>query len=532
MERCDAIGAARPLVVDTYTNLFAGYMNTYTTITNGDIFVITNNFICYTNVTVTNQFLPFEYSWSQTNGTSGTSTCYPSIKRSWFTTWDSKLFSICTSYVDTNNIGTDGTFNDWFVLNSNNFSHSSSAFPKFPTFASTSLLDRAGVGWTNRSVAHWTYSATIPLYDLLLGSINSSTSNDSSWTFQSWTSLSNVHPLDASYHPMVQYTPGGTNTPTNISLWIYGTSWGSLGSNVVQASELATFNSTNDVSLANAWRTITNITCNSARANSNDAIRIAYTIMPALYSENIGWVLNAISLNERKSCVDRLLWSTNSSASRYVFTNEQMSWSQGTFIGGGGRDVPYGLWTQLQANAEASWPGPTNQAPPNFPWSTNTSMIVGSFGWYQWAEDTTYFPHYKIHNMAAALRTADWRITNAPPTNTTAYASCEYYAYSERFGYKGSSPTIYAKSVFNDIDGIGLKDRCYVKVGTSPESLGGRTMSTSIEHDASIPAWCDKPQNPNYVPSPNYYYSSYGYEVYGPPAILYKWDGTNGFKYK
>lgn len=495
VERCDAIGAVRPSVVDTYSNLFAGYTNTYSFFTNivcgtngceTNFYTITNNWIVYTNVTVTNQFLPFTYSWSQTNGTSGTATCYPSIKRSWFTTWDSKLFAICPSYINADRLGTNTNWDAWF-LSPGNISNTAASFPKF---ASTSLLESAGVGWTNRTAAHWTRSILTSDSDWLLASIHSSGTNPAAWTFKRWTDLTNSHPADAMYCPIAQYIAGGTNIPTNITFSLSGTAWGANGSNSISVSESATFTSTNDVPLTNSWKTITGITCSSERPNLNDAIRITYKTLPSLYDASMGWVLTAASINERKACIDKLLWTDTSGSYGIACTNVRM---------GVGVD---------EATAESAWP--TNTTAYDY-----AAVRVGSWKW----------KYDRIGERDARISLADWTITNAPPSNAAFAATCEYYTCPLVLNWRNPRISAY---VFKDVGGHGFLLQTYSLVGTSSEAFGGRIMTETLEYDTTIPEWCPEYEGGSFNIS---YATSLGYEITGA-KIVYKWDGTNGFKYK
>ena len=508
VERCDAIGSARPSVVDTYSNLFAGYTNTYTTITNGDIFVITNNFICYTNVTVTNQFLPFEYSWSQTNGTSGTATCYPSIKRSWFTTWDSKLFSICTSYVDTNQLGTDGTYNAWFSLpaQSNNIGASS------PQITITGLFSKAAIGWTNRNVAHWTQSAYANSSDWLLASIHSGSNAVNQWTFKRWTDLTTAHPCNSLYTPIAEYIAAGTNAVTNLQMTVSGTAWGSLGSNVLTTSEVVSFSSTNDTVLTNSWRTITDITCSSVRANSNDAIRVTYKTLPSLYDSSVGWMLTPESLNERKACIDQLTVSSVSASSGFN--------SFGEISEGYGFDFqsPYGGGANgAMAQADASWPTST----------LSYSYVNGSYSMRCRDAGWVVNRHY------AQLTRTDWATSNTPPTNAFGYTA-QTYAYSDldRFAGWYYTDVTAGNDWSNNCIGLNIRFQQFTEVYKTTSETSG-TYSSIVFTNTSLPG---KPDWEAAVPAYGWvgkvFYSSRGYMMRGSPISIYRWDGTNGFKYK
>jgi hypothetical protein len=327
-----------------------------------------------------------------------------------------------------------------------------------------------------------------------------------------------MHPASSLSAPVAEYVPASNNIPTNLQILISGTTWGSAGTNILSATESALFTSNNPILLTNTWRTITNIVCASERPNSNDAVRITYRMLPVLYDLDAGWRLTPQSLNERKACVDKLLWTYYSSTNVYQRSNTQLAWAEG-FTNYGG-DIS-ALWTDQKAIAESRWPGPTNAPPPLEWWPTNSYIIVGSLGEGRSIMYVSY--------MRPVLHTVDWWVTNAPPTNATASASCDYYAFASRYGEPYFNAAYLDACEFADVDGLGIRARYFSKIGSSVEVSGGRSMD-AVTHDTTLPTWCGRP-NPIF-PFNTGFHASYGYEIQGNPIVIYRWDGTNGFRYR
>jgi hypothetical protein len=371
-ERCKASGVSAPAIVDTYTSLFAGYTNTYTTITNGDVFVITNNWICYTNVTVTNQFLPFAYSWSQTNGTSGTATCYPAVKQSWIAAWDSKFASIIGGpWVRVEDCGllSNATADSYFSA----FGTNSGA--DFPVWTRTNLFARYGIGSGTNGGGLFTHTPELLTNEWVLGAVRKTTNSATSWSYKEMTPITTTI-YDQSIRPVFEYWP---SCPTNQTL---ATSFG--GSSVVftvtgtilnfasqtatSGTEVVTISDSNAVATVHPWYRITGIACTNAPPNSNDAWRVVYRDSFPIYGGN-PYRLYACDINERQAALDPLVCTRYQLTLGTSYKPDHKKYGDNGFAGG--------VWATEVAEAQADYSPPSEASESN-----NYNLCVGSIAYY------------------------------------------------------------------------------------------------------------------------------------------------------
>jgi hypothetical protein len=458
VERCVAVGVAGPVCVDTNT-VYDGFTNNIVT-TNG--LTVTNPVIQYRTIIVTNTFLPFEYSWSNTFG-SGVSTCYPPVRRSWFVNWDAKLFAIVASFIDDTKM-TNGDFNVYLST------LPAFTLPTFPRQSSTQLFERASIGWSDRSVAHWTHSCITSNSDWLLASIHSGGTNPSAWTFKRWTDLTNMHPENALYAPIAQYvslTNAGPTVASNLTLTLYGTCWGSAGTNVITTNEVTTFLSTNPVSLKLSWRTVTNVLCSSERPFSNDAVRVTYQTLPPLYDASIGWRLTPESLNERRAVMSLLQWSYAGLATCDTVASP---------INGAWYSASSAVWTNTVAWAQAS-------AESRYALDTSYPMShpLGPTHGYPWVGSTVRdrkgSPNYA--SWVAGMRFGKWKSFTSAASNEQKQA--QLYVMGTHFSGEFGSPNN-STSMVAQFDTFGNTNILY---GTY--RMVGATIITTNWSDA--PEW-------------------------------------------
>jgi hypothetical protein len=491
VERCRVAGVSLPSVVDTWT-VYGGISNTVTIETNG--VTVTNNFIKYNTTTRTNQFQPFEYTYVDPIASNTvTNTCYPYIKRSWITTWDTKFDSVISTFVNTNLLS-GGTFNDYMGTITNQGEGAS-----LPVQSKTNLFVTLGIGYVTNSVAHWTHTPHHDPADWLLAAIWSSGSNDTSWTFQQFSKMTNAHPRDATITPIAEYVRAGLSGPnvaTNLVLTLAGTAWNSSGTGSVTVTEVVTFDSTNGVPLSYAWSSITGITCTAQRPNSNDAIRIAYAEQPTIYDSSPAYRLYADTLNERWIALDALRWSKKT----------MTTWTAGDTNAAGGGDNTYTSFAALQAYLDGI-----------YPLKTISFANQGTCGTFARFEGSGKY-------AARIVNLQPWTCSNQAPTTAFFYTT-DFYWYSRAIAYGGSS----TGNVWNAMGTPLLQDQ-FALIGTNsaPTNASWSFMAGSIG-DTNKPAWCGDP-----VLTGNY--SSYGYNssigLSTPGQALYKWDQvTNGFFY-
>jgi hypothetical protein len=509
VERAVNVNVSLPPIVDANVSLYNGFTNNVET-TNG--VTVTNPVIQYKAVSLTNQFIPFLYTYSNAV-TSGTATCNPPVRRSWFTNWDNMLFSVCTAYVNTNALGTDGTFNAYFqTVTSQTWS------AVLPTYSATSLFHAAGIGWTNRSVAHWTQAASVSTSDWLLASIHSGGTNANQWTFKRWTDLASMHPCNALFAPVAEYIPAGSNVVTNLQMTVSGNAWGSLGSNVVTSSEIVTFTDNNNVPMTNAWRAITNISCSSARSNSNDAFRVTYRTLPTLYDSSVGWRLTPESLNERKRCLDAMTIT-------YRKASGVTDMAGTKHFGGSGYKS---TWAAAQAAADAAYA------------ATNSGIFEGISVGAQGGQITVWSPP----NIFASVVNGSPFFCFPTPVSTNFSYQADLYVRSippsADLGPIGSDDSF-------DAYGSALLPHQYAKVSTTPSETSGTCVLSfdlpDIGTNRPTPPWCVDVTTTDEI-SYGYKWTGYGFLVpttnlggsytpAGPSIVVFRWAaGTNGFRYK
>lgn len=506
LERCVAVGVAAPVCVDSHT-VYDGFTNNVVT-TNG--LTVTNQVIQYRTIVTTNQYLPFGYTYSN-DFTNGTGTVYPPMRRSWFTAWDSTLFSIVGSYVDTRLIGADGTYNDYFASVTASLSSASA-----PVYSRASLFGAAGIGYTN--AGHWTASTSGTNADWLLASIHSGT--NTGWTFNEWSPLDSVHPGTLLEAPMAQFVAGGTCTPSAvnaITVTVSGLSWtGGVG--YASALDTAVITSSVPSKLSSMWRTVTNITV-STRLNSNDAIRIVYDATSMLYYEDMGWRLTPQSLIERQACINLL---TNS----YVQHYDRSSWY--SLDGQRYGDEGDGNWSTAKALADYWY-----HVQPAYPF-LNPYIFAGRKGDKVIASSTRYAFQQSMMRI---------QITNIPHSAQFSYLA-DYYLYSEPCSARDGTMT--STNCFDAL-GTPLLPFQYVKVGSNVTAKTGNScMESALAGTISSNKPAVWPADPStgITNGGAYLTTAVGFNVKprrqhpgslreeGKAIIIYQWTVTNGFKYK
>lgn len=510
VERAVNVNVTVPAFVDLNVSLYNGFTNNVVT-TNG--VTVTNPVIQYKTVSLTNQFLPFAYTYSN-DYSSGVATYSPPVRRSWFTNWDGILFNVCTAYVNTNALGTDGTFNAYFQSVT-----AQTWNAVLPTYTATSLFHAAGIGWTNRSVAHWTQAASVSTSDWVLASIHSGGTNGSQWTFKRWTDLASMHPCNALFTPVAEYRQAGATAMTNLQMTITGTSWGSLGSNVVSSSETVVFSNTNDVSLTNAWRSITNIACTSTRANSNDAIRVTYRTLPTLYDSSVGWRLTPETLNERKRCLAAMTMTYRKQSGVTDLAGTKHWGASGGY---------HSTWAAAQAAADAAYA------------TTNAGIYEGISVGAQGNQITVWSPP---NIFASVVNGSPFSCSPAPVSTNFSYQADLYVRSippSKDLGPIGPDDAF-------DAYGSALLPHQYAKVSTTPSETSGtcvlRFDLPDIGTNRPTPPWCVDVTTTDEI-GYGLKWTGYGFLVPttnlggaytpdGPSIVVFRWaSGTNGFRYK
>jgi hypothetical protein len=490
VERCTVAGVSVPTVVDVWTN-FGGVSNTVV-VTNG--VTITNLYPRTIPVTVTNVFLPFEYTYvDPVSSNTVTNIAYPRVKRSWFTTWDTTFDSLVGSFVITNGSGTN--YNTWFgTMGVSNLG--TSATP--PMWTKTNLFLTLGIGYVTNTVAQWTHTPGNPYADWLLAGIWASGKTETAWTFKAFTEMgTNMHPRDASVLPVAQYIPAGAGTPTNLAITLGGKVWNSSGTGLVSQVETITFTDGNPVTLTYAWESVTGITCTATRPNSNDAIRITYTNHPALYAGVVPFRMYSATLNERWKALDTLRW-TYKVNSAYTFTDTNTA---------NGPDNSATGWAQSMASTDATWPRKTL---PFAPYGT-----CGTFARFE----SGYYYASRIQNMSP------WTTTATPQTTNFACAA-DFYWYSAAIVYGSSTTT---GNVWNAIGTPLLQDQ-YALIGSNTTcAIASSIAMTGSVGTTNKPSWCADPRL--MTNGASFGYNAH-YNLSNPGITIFRWDAsTNGLRY-
>jgi hypothetical protein len=133
--------------------------------------------------------------------------------------------------------------------------------------------------------------------------------------------------------------------------------------------------------------------------------------------------------------------------------------------------------------------------------------------------------HYKVQAWAGK---ADWTVTNVPYTSAFS-ASCDYYGWS---GLPTSD--ILGTSIWENVTAATVKQNLFTHLQSDSETNGGRRMSFVATNTTDMPNLSPRFFEKSGAPyAEQYTYrTGRGYIMQGQPRVVYRWDGTNGFKYK
>jgi hypothetical protein len=496
VERCSAAAVSLPSVVDSWT-VYAGQTNNVTTNTwveggATNTTVVTNYFIVYKTVTATNRFEPFEYSYTNpVTGATVTNMCYPTIKRSWLTTWDTKFDAVLTYFVNTNE-EVAGSFNSWFS-NAVRTNLKDSAQP--PYWTKTNLFRTLGIGYQTNAVAHWTHTPEHDSADWLLAAISSTGPTQTQWTYKKFTALTNMHPRDASIKPIAEYVRAGFSGPnvlTNLSLTLRGWAWNSTGTGLVSTAETVAFDSTNAIALSYAWGSVTSITCTAQRPNSNDAVRIVYKEQPTVYDTSPPYRLYSVHVNERQTAINALVWS-----------GAGATYSNGTWrrMGNPGANTN---WSSATAAADATWP------------SYGAFTFNGTYGTYGYYPLGSGFVQARGSTLTPIYPAASVNATNIQ-------CDVEFYWYSMPIfppSVAGTTGCVY------DATGTLLLENQFAEIYSTNAVLSVSTVYADPFGTTNKPPWCADPLL--FPATGGGAAASLGYNAHwglsSPGRAIYKWQ--------
>lgn len=285
-------------------------------VTNGG-WVTTNVYLYTTNVTVTNQFTPFAYTYSDLSG-AHTATGMPFLTRGMISDMDNKVDELIP-YFMARSFSSNGAFGHYFTTNRNDKYLASPNFV-LPMESKAGLFSRAGIGFaTNLTTNKWGFinggsayytkqPATTNLYLLAEGS----------YTSNGWATR-DKYTLDLFYYkthaPIIRYYQGGTNPLTSINIYVAGSYLKQDDQTTVATSKTYTVTASN-TPLDLVWYAVTNISSASASFNTNDVYAVVYTNRQLTYGSAVDrYTLSANDFDERYRVLTNLCWTKYSAES-------------------------------------------------------------------------------------------------------------------------------------------------------------------------------------------------------------------------
>ncbi|MFO7535808.1 MAG: hypothetical protein R6X19_09045 [Kiritimatiellia bacterium] len=358
---------------------------------------MTNPILKYISVTVTNQFGPFEYAYTNYDGTPGTGFAFPPIKQGDIAALDAKIALLIPKFCITNELR-DGHYGEWFAKTSNP--------TVFPMETMGGLFVRNGIGYQTgiSTGAHGLVTAAAayftrwPMQATNEWTLASLTYRTNGWIFTRMTDL-DTRLYDASVRPVVRYLPAvaSTSSPA-FSLALTGTALrvsDQAATSVVETVSVAT---SNDISLGAIWKTISGAGITGAPPSTGDSVVVLYTVPFPLYGD-MPYRLCAEDLNERWQVLNALTISPTSypAASDYKPKLVKLYYGHGTSLVSWASAKSAAL-SDYQERSVSGWSGV------QFMPQQKVGNSIGHAGAYL---GTTYY---------ALKITGTWAVTNLPDT--------------------------------------------------------------------------------------------------------------------
>ena len=314
VERCEVVPQVSMLnIVETWT-CSAGTSNHYGTATNvsgtvTNLIPYTNTYPIYTNIVVTNQVGPFEYTYTDTGGVERTGTSYPPVTRGFLHSLDSKIQQLIPYFVCTNAAGEGGNMSSYFDLTYGDNIHPLGA----PMESMGGLFSRNNIGYftnmtedswghTNGGSAWWTRTPAITSHWPLATAHYTGT----------WVQT-RIGDFDTRYHewderPVLEYTSAGANPLSSLSVTVAGLVLNMTNQTTASDSEVVVVTSSNTPLTLPFWR-VTSITPATAPPNTGDLFVAAWTSNVPLYGTQ-PYRLYVTDMNERARVLALLMWTT------------------------------------------------------------------------------------------------------------------------------------------------------------------------------------------------------------------------------
>lgn len=442
VERCQVAGISEPSIVQTW-ECSAGSSNDvfYTTNIYDGVEVVTTNWLLWpdhivtnivggttnishytnlclmtANIVTTNQFGPFDYSYTSPNE-SGVATGYPYVTHYALDALDTRIENLIPEFVCRHVMSND-TYNAWFASCPTNFEGTHSNI--IPWESKAGMFSREGIGYaTNLTVDTYT--------DLVTGGDARFTRQPP--TIDSWV-LAEAHytgawvfvdvgQFDTRYYstnlPYAVYTPEGTNIVQSVSITCTGDVLVVSDQSTDGASEIVSVTGTN-TAMTSLWYDVGGLSVTGGTPSTGDVVAVLWKGTYPLYGD-YPYRLYAEDLNERAEVLSKLI-TTYSDAIYFWGTNETYVGNSTTNWGMEGvaradDPLPSGSWAEAKANCVTDYGVDSRSGP------EKSTRLQYDYHVYQW--------YYE-----AAARASTWRLGLAgytggsplwsPITVTTNYA--------------------------------------------------------------------------------------------------------------
>jgi len=317
---------------------------------------VTNVLLLTTNIVVTNQVGPFEYTVDGSNRMA-----YPSLTHGFVEALDDAIeriidASVCTNYDDG---GYDGWFTNLvYLFDTNGACTATNYMADFPMNTKAGLFDREGIGYvTNR--AWYSFDPTTNRMDFVTGGdaywtrqppvtqnwllAESAYTGETSWVFHDIGDFSKRF-YDATEFPSLVYSSGGTNPLASpISVTVTGLVLVISNQATVATSETVTVSSINSTNqLTNQWYSIDGIAITNAGASTGDWISVTWLGDIALYAD-ASYRLEVSDFDERVLALKACIYSRADATPSEKATYRGAGWGYAGVTSDWGTASVYGL---------------------------------------------------------------------------------------------------------------------------------------------------------------------------------------------
>ena len=496
VERAELIGVEHaiglPSIVETWS-WYAGTNLTTTVETNvvgavTNIYTYTNIIVLSTNVVTTNAISPIAYSFSDISG-AHTATGFPVVTQYFMRQLDIWIETLIPYYLNTNQ-SVNGSFDNWFATKIWVAGSTTNYWANFPTNVKAELFQDLGVGFSTnlstnvygvveRGDSYWTKQAATTGGWLLAESHYST--NDSAWHFVDASPFDTNYYIPYGVYPVVQYTSSSTNYDNlPISLVITGTVLNISNQTIAAATESISVTSSN-TPLTNYWYDITGISSATSVSNS-DVVAIAWTNELVMFGA-WAWNWDVTALDERWKVIDDLCWT---------FNKDQMSFST----------YRWGATNAVAASYAAARSAASSYISNQTNWSSAGGTNYPNEYYYSYENSPT--------ERIVSVQVSDTliKVINIPKTNSIQHTAELYTKASINTG------------TYYDFDGVhALRNRTYFNIAFPEAYVTNRAITNFWVNP--VTGYTDS--------DPSFNAFEQNVEPFG---FVYKWNGTNGFRWR